>query len=228
MRGLITRTPECAQHVHVGLPDQETAIRVFNGLRAHLPLLTALAANSPFWFGRDSGLASARWAIVRGYPRHRTPPFFEDYGHYEECVAQASAHGDLPDYTYLWWDVRMHPRIGTVEVREMDAQGDLGCVGALGEAVLILARRAAQEEWKKVATEAIAESSFRAARDGVGATLYSAGKLRPVPEIAREVIGGDAVERLLEAGGAAARRRAAYERLGMRGVLEELATETAL
>ena len=62
------RTPECALHVHVGMPDAETAMRVFNALRERMPLLQALAANSPLWFGVDSGLASARMALIRAYP----------------------------------------------------------------------------------------------------------------------------------------------------------------
>ncbi len=74
MRGLVTRTPTAALHVHVGMPDPETAIDVCNRMRAHLPLLQALAASSPFWHGLDSGLASARSAIFRGFPRSTIPP----------------------------------------------------------------------------------------------------------------------------------------------------------
>src|ERR687895_1658834 len=79
MRGLIQRTPECALHVHVGMPDPETAIRVHNALRNHLPLLVGLSANSPWWFGADSGLASARYALVRAYPRRGVPRAFRDF-----------------------------------------------------------------------------------------------------------------------------------------------------
>ena len=60
MRGLLSRTPTAALHVHVGMPDPETAIHTCNRLRVHLPLLQALAAHSPYWFGIDSGMASSR------------------------------------------------------------------------------------------------------------------------------------------------------------------------
>src|SRR5688572_12514019 len=73
MRGLIRRTPEAALHIHVGMPDGEAAIRAFNGLRRQLPLLQGLSANSPWWFGADSGLASARAALVRAYPGRGIP-----------------------------------------------------------------------------------------------------------------------------------------------------------
>ncbi|MFL5886681.1 MAG: glutamate-cysteine ligase family protein, partial [Thermoleophilaceae bacterium] len=82
MRGLIRRTPECALHAHVGMPDPETAIRAFNGLRPYLPLLEALSASSPFWFGLDSGMASARAALVRAYPGRGIPRAFHDFDDY--------------------------------------------------------------------------------------------------------------------------------------------------
>ena len=121
--GLIRRTPECALHVHVGMPDPDSAIRVLNALRDNLPLLQGLAAASPYWFGSDSGLASARFSIVRAYPRRGVPRAFRDWDEYEEVAAAVSAAGDFEDdYTFIWWDVRAHPRLGTVEVREMDVQ----------------------------------------------------------------------------------------------------------
>ena len=64
----VLRTPICGQHIHVGMPDQETAVRAYNGIRTHVPLINALASNSPFWFGVDSGLASARTVLFRSYP----------------------------------------------------------------------------------------------------------------------------------------------------------------
>ncbi|MCW2982974.1 MAG: YbdK family carboxylate-amine ligase, partial [Conexibacter sp.] len=128
LRGLLRRTPTCALHVHVGMPDAETAIRVYNGLREWLPLLQALAGNSPFWHGADSGLATARAQLFRGYPRGDIPRAFASFEDFEESVAAVVAAGDAPDYTFLWWDIRPHPRLGTVEVRAMDAQSSLATV----------------------------------------------------------------------------------------------------
>jgi len=135
MRGLIRRTPECALHVHVGMPDPEAAIRSFNGLRAWLPLLAGLSANSPFWFGEDSGLASARAFLVRPYPGRGIPRAFRDWEDYSQSVEETTAAGGLRDYTFLWWDVRPHPSLGTVEVREMDAQASLDDVAAISALV---------------------------------------------------------------------------------------------
>src|SRR6202162_5210380 len=86
-------TPVGGLHIHVGMPDAETAIRAFNGLRRHLPLLQALAANSPFRHGRDTGLASAREVTIRGWPRSGVPRAMRDY---EDFCAAARRHRGYP------------------------------------------------------------------------------------------------------------------------------------
>jgi carboxylate-amine ligase len=241
MRGLVRRTPECALHVHVGMPDAETAIRVFNGMRSYLPILVALSANSPMWFGQDSGLASARFALVRSYPRRVVPRAFEDLDEYRRTIAAVTQAGGLSDYTYVWWDVRLHPRLGTIEFRELDAQSRIGDAEAIAALVQALARHLAEQPHKREPSEAIAESSFRASRDGVEATLLHDGELCPVRDIvrrtlddvspaARELDGERAlgeIERLLAEGGGAGRQRAALERGGVDAVLDQLLRETA-
>ena len=242
MRGLIRRTPECALHVHVGMPDLETAVRAFNGVRRRLPLLQGLAANSPWWFGVDSGLASARAAQVRSYPGRGVPRALRDVADWEETVAAALAAGDLRDATFLWWDVRLHPRFGTVEVRELDAQSSLEHVAALAALVRALAVEAARASAQvDEPREALDWSAFRAARDGVSASILCDGELRPLAELARATVErlrplarelGDedalaGVEELLATGGGAGRQRTAFARGGLRALLELLVEETA-
>lgn len=234
LRGLARRTPTCALHVHVGMPDEETALRVFNGLREHLPLLQALAANSPFWHGRDSGLASARAQLFRGYPRADIPQAFASWDDYEASVDAIRAAGDLPDYTFLWWDLRPHPRLGTVEVRAMDAQSSLADVLGLAGLVHALARRIAEQPASApTPREALMESSFRAARDGLEATLWHDGALRPVREIAAATLrdldgeGLDEIGRMLRRGNGAARQRGAHAAGGIDAALALLVEETA-
>jgi carboxylate-amine ligase len=241
MRGLLARTPTSALHVHVGMPDSEAAIRACNGLRAHLPLLQALAANSPFWHGRDSGLASARAQMFRAFPRSQIPAVFGSFEEYAERVERLAAAGGLPDYTFLWWDIRPHPVLGTVEVRAMDSQSSLRSVAGLAALVHALARQAIESHGPWADRDVLMESSFRAARDGIGATLWYDGALRPVTDIARETVqlarphardlGCDAaleeIERILVEGNGAVRQRAAFARGRMPAVLTELADETA-
>src|SRR5918999_4689454 len=188
MRGLIQRTPECALHVHVGMPDPETAIAAFNGLRAWEPLLIALAAGSPFWFGADSGLSSARWAIIRPFPGRGVPDPVRDMEDYERALEAVAAGGGPEDYTLIWWDVRLHPVLGTVEVREMDGQSRLADVAALAALVQGLARHEAESSADPVASDAIEWSAFRAARDGLEAEILLGDRLVPLPEAARAAV----------------------------------------
>lgn len=241
LRGLLRRTPTAAVHVHVGMPDPETAIRAFNGLREHLPVLGALAANSPFWFGTDSGMASARAALFRAYRGADLPRAFAGYADYAETVEQIVVAGALPDYTFLWWDARPHPRLGTVEVRAMDAQSSLRTVAGLAALVHALARREAARRGPWLPREAILEASFAAHRDGLDARLPLDGALRPARDVARATLdlarpyardlGTDAeleeVERILAEGNGADRQRAAHARGGMPEVLRSLVAETA-
>ena len=132
------------------MPDPDTAIRACNGLREHLALLHALAANSPFWHGADAKLASARFVLRRGFPRVEVPRAFRDFDDWEQAIAPLLAAGDLPDYTYLWWDARPHPNLGTVEVRVMDAQSSLRRAAAMAALVHGLAVHEAltpRREW---------------------------------------------------------------------------------
>ena len=241
MRGLLGRTPTCALHVHVGLPDTETAIHVYNALRGHLPLLQALSANSPYWHGRDSGLASARAQVFRSFPRSEIPPAFSSFDEYAELVGAVTAAGELPDYTFLWWDIRPHPMLGTVEVRALDSQSSLSAVAGIVALVHSLASWAADQQGPGESREVLMESSFRAARDGLDASVWHDGAMRPIAEVARDTVAlarpyarelgsEDALEevdRLLAIGGGAARQRAAFERGGMAAVLAGLAEETA-
>jgi carboxylate-amine ligase len=242
MRGFMRRTPTCALHVHVGMPDPESAIRALSGLRSYLPVLQGLAAHSPYWHGRDSGFASARAQLFRAFPRAVIPPAFTSWAHYEDYLEAWLAAGDAPDYTFLWWDIRPHPRLGTVELRAMDAQSRLGAVAGLsalvhGLAVALLEGRADPP----VPGPEIVESSFRAGRDGLAATVRWDGAMRPLRELAAEAIavaraalrdrGADGAleeaERIAREGNGADRMRAAHAAGGMRAVLELLAGESA-
>ena len=108
-------------HVHVAVDDPEKAIQVVNGLLAHVPMLLALSANSPFWRGEATGLSSSRQMVFAAFPRSGPPPRFASYAEYAEVVGQLEKTGCIADYTHIWWDIRLHPRLGTVEIRICDA-----------------------------------------------------------------------------------------------------------
>jgi glutamate---cysteine ligase / carboxylate-amine ligase len=108
-------------HIHVAVDDPEKGIKVTSALLLHLAELLALSANSPFWRGETTGLASSRQMVFAAFPRSGPPPRFRDYADYAEVVGQLEKTGCIADYTHIWWDIRLHPRFGTIEVRVMDA-----------------------------------------------------------------------------------------------------------
>ena len=108
-------------HIHVAVDDPEKAIQVVNGLLVELPMLLALSASSPFWRGEPTGLASSRQMVFAAFPRSGPPPRFRDYEDYAKVVGHLEKTGCIADYTHIWWDIRPHPRLGTVEIRVCDA-----------------------------------------------------------------------------------------------------------
>jgi carboxylate-amine ligase len=185
MRELARREPTFALHVHVGVVDPESATRLHHRLRAHLPLLLALSANSPFWQGRDSGLASARTSIFQAFPRVGIPRGFASYAEWVETVDLMLRCGAFSDPTFLWWDVRLQPSLGTVEVRVMDAQICAADTVALCALVQSLAHLELEEGYAPprllAAPELLAENRFLAARDGMEAELLDPDAERLVP-----------------------------------------------
>ncbi|WP_210495171.1 YbdK family carboxylate-amine ligase [Patulibacter sp. SYSU D01012] len=185
MRELARREPTYALHVHVALPDADAAVDVFNRMRVHLPLLLALSGNSPFWQGRDTGLASARTPLFQAFPRVGIPRRFDSYEEWVGAVDLLTGCEAFPDATYLWWDVRMVPRYGTLEIRIMDAQIDLEATASLVALVQCLARMELEEAWAEEAShapqEVWEENRFVAARDGADARLIVATEGRRVP-----------------------------------------------
>ena len=115
----------CGLHVHVALVDGDRALAIYNALRTFLPELGALAANSPYWGRRHTGIASTRLQLNRSLVRHGIPPAFESWNAYAELVEWGFASGTMPDPSYHWWDLRLHPALGTIEVRVCDTQTEV-------------------------------------------------------------------------------------------------------
>jgi glutamate---cysteine ligase / carboxylate-amine ligase len=241
MRAIMRQTPHCGVHVHVGMPDGDTAVRACNGMRHWVPLLQALGANSPFWYGHDSGLASARSVICNSFPRAGIPRAFADYDDFAHTVEELRALGECTDHSYLWWDVRPHPRLGTLEIRALDAQSSHEDLAGLVALVHCLAvHEATAPPTHGGSPEALRELSFRACRDGLDARLLLNGDLRSVREVACHAIeiasayAADlgcwnelmSLHTLLQAGNGATRQRRHEREGGLRLLLRRLADET--
>jgi carboxylate-amine ligase len=176
-------------HVHVAMPSPDIAMGVVTSLRTHVPELLALSANSPFWQARDTGLASARSKVFDAMPRSGLPPAFRSFDEFTELVARGTSAGFFDDYTYLWWDVRPHPKLGTVELRAFDAQTRVESVAALAALGQSLAATYAEQPLEPQPRSLIAENKWRAARYGLDAELVDleTGGRRPARDAVREL-----------------------------------------
>jgi carboxylate-amine ligase len=209
-------------HVHVAVADPDRAIRIVNALRAHLCELVALSANSPFWRGVPTGFASCRHLIFSAFPRSGPPPQFRDYEEYADLIGALVEGGCIEDYTRTWWDVRPHPKFGTVEVRVMDAVTNVEDAIALAAYVQALVRRYDDGDAPFCHPVVAHENKWRAARYGLDGTVVQGGAtpiraviaqtLRELAPYARELGCTDelaGVERILREGNGASRQLAA-------------------
>jgi carboxylate-amine ligase len=196
MRELARREPTFALHVHVAVPDAESAVRALRGMRVNVPLLLALSANSPFWQGRDTGLASTRVPVFGTFPRVGIPRAFRSYAEYVEAIDVLLRCEAFPEPTFLWWDVRLQPKLGTIELRIMDAQTRSRDNAALAALVQCAVRLEATEGYvaAEIAEhpEVLDENRFLATRDGMRARFID-------PEGERRLPAADILDGLLAA-----------------------------
>jgi carboxylate-amine ligase len=178
-------------HVHVAIEGPDRAIYVADGIRLFLPLLLALSANSPFWRGELTGMMSSRTPVFRAFPRAGIPPHYGTWETYSNRVEQMMRGGAIGDYTYLWWDVRPHPNLGTVETRIFDQQTTLEHTIALAALTISLAHRMSKlydagEPLGEFPSELIDDNKVRAALRGMDGTLidFFRGEQLPAEKMA--------------------------------------------
>jgi carboxylate-amine ligase len=173
-------------HVHVAVPDNQSAIDLMNEARYFLPHLLALSTSSPFWMGRDTGLKSYRTTIFRRFPRTGVPEHFGSWGEYEAYIKLLVDLHCIDDGRKIWWDVRPHPTFGTLEFRVCDVPTRPEAavmLAALAQAIVVkLYRLRAKNLGFRLYSKAlIEENKWRAARWGLDGKLIDFGKREEVP-----------------------------------------------
>lgn len=241
----------CACQVHVGVPDQDSAVGVLNRVRRWLPTILALFASSPFWMGCDTGYASYRTMLWQRWPTAGMPGQFGSVGEYHALVESLVKSGVVADAGQIYWAVRLNPTYGTLEVRVADACTTVdeaiayaGLSRALVRACLEEGRN--ERELSVVRPEILAAARWRAARSGLDDALVDPLTAEPIPASAMldrlmmyvrpalEEVGdwdevSDLVEQTVRQGTSAARQRAAYRGADrLEDVVDLLVQETAL
>lgn len=242
-----TRSLVCGLHVHVAVGGADRSLAVYNALRSYLPEIAALAANSAFFEGVDTGMCSIRPKLNEFFPRSGVPPAFDSWADLIRFVDWGRSGGLFPDASHFWWDLRPHPVHGTIEIRVADTQTrveDESAVAAVIHALVawLAERWDAGDPLPVHESFRITENAWRAQRYGVRGWLVDleTGEQQPTRErIARlidvlephaERIGSAGAlqgARALLAGNGADRQRYVAERDGVEGLTRWLVSETA-
>jgi carboxylate-amine ligase len=185
------RQAVCGVHVHVGMPGADECMRALEGVLPWLPLVLALSANSPFLGGEETGLASSRAEVLAQLPRAAAPPAFGSYGEWEAFVERFVRLALADGYTRFWWDIRPHPKFGTLEVRAPDQPTALELTGAFAALLQALCMTVVEGPPPQPAQRGdYAQNRWAALRFGPRAELIhpEGDRLVPVPELTYELL----------------------------------------
>ncbi|WP_406725067.1 glutamate--cysteine ligase [Streptomyces sp. GD-15H] len=247
-RAMLTQAPQLVaeqlvngMHVHVAVPSREAGVQVLNRIRAWLPTLTAMSANSPLWDGHDTGFASWRTVISSRWPVSGMPPYFHDAADYDRRVHQLLESGLISDTGQLYWQARLSARYPTVEVRCPDVQlcaDDAVMLTGIARALVdtALAEATAGAPTPDCAPELLQASMWHAARHGLSDTVLDpSGRPRRAGDVLYQLLrhvapaldaSGDSrqvtalVHRLLQSGTGADRQRAGLAEGGVHAVID--------
>ncbi len=175
-------------HVHVGMPDGETCVQAHENALPWLPVVLAVSANSPWFRGADSGFLSKRAEVLATLSRAGMPPPFASYEDWEKIFERWIGAGLLLKPTQTWWDARVHPALGTLELRMPDQPTDPAIAVALVALLHALAVWAAQADNGPASRADYQTNRFHAARFGPRAELVQGNHLVPVPDLFRELV----------------------------------------
>ncbi|HEY4283939.1 MAG TPA: carboxylate-amine ligase [Chthoniobacterales bacterium] len=235
-------------HVHVGIPNRESAIHVMNQARYFLPHIYALSVNSPFWVGQDTGLKGYRLKVFERFPRTGIPDAFESLSEYEDYCKLLVRTGCIDNPKKIWWDIRLHPFFDTLEVRVCDAQSradDTLAIAALIQAVVAKLFKLLRQNttFRVYRRRLLDENRWRASRYGIEGKLIDFGREEEVStkELIRELlefVAGEAeqlgsqremqhIERICREGTGADRQLAVFQRThDMKAVVDQIVAET--
>ncbi|MFB7254259.1 carboxylate-amine ligase [Streptomyces nojiriensis] len=194
--GALTDTlVSCGRHIHIGTLDVDTAVAVSNRIRPWLPTLIALAANSPFWGGRDTGHASWRAMAWSGWPSAGLPPHFTSTAHFRRSVQTLLGSGAALDTKMVYWDLRPSGHWPTLEIRAPDMSPDIDSAVLQAELARALVSTALREIAERRPEPAVRDDVLRLARwraahdglEGFGLDPYTGTEL-PAADLAEALL----------------------------------------
>ena len=182
-------------HTHVGVRSAEKAIAIANALTAYIPHFLALSASSPWFEGRDTGLASSRTKVFEGLPTAGLPAMVDDWEQFQELMTTLISAKAISSIREIWWDIRPHPNFGTVELRICDGlptMAEIATVAAMAQCLVARLDSQIDQGYKLPQPKRwiVSQNKWRAARHGIDAELIvdEQGKLAPLRDAIRELI----------------------------------------
>ena len=181
-------------HVHVGMPSSDACFQALEGVLPWLPVVLAVSANSPYLAGEETGMLSNRAEVLAQLPRSGAPPAFRSYEDWEAFVELFARLDMAADYTRFWWDIRPHPRLGTLEIRMPDQPTALERTAGIATVLVELCRAVLdrpQRAWDPAARGVYQQNRWAAARYGLSAELFHPDGERTAKavELAEELAG---------------------------------------
>ena len=195
LQGVIRRLVICGMHIHICIEDPDLRIDLMNQISYFLPHILALSTSSPFWEGRDTGLASYRLSVFDTLPRTGLPTVFDNWSEYERHVNILVQTGVIEDATKIWWDIRPSARYPTLERRICDVAtsiDDAIAIAALLQSLLhmLYRLRLGNQRWRQYSGMLIQENRWRAQRYGIDEGLIDFGKreMHPYAALLEEMV----------------------------------------
>jgi carboxylate-amine ligase len=172
-------------HVHVGIDDRDTAVKLMNSVRYFLPHLYALSTNSPFWEGRNTGFRSFRTKIFDKFPRTGIPDFYASASEHDNYINTLIKTNCIDNAKKIWWDVRVHPFFKTIEFRIFDIPmrvDETIALAALAQALIAKLYKLMKQnlDFRSYHRSLINENKWRASRYGIHGKLIDFGKQEEV------------------------------------------------
>ncbi|MDT4941755.1 MAG: glutamate---cysteine ligase / carboxylate-amine ligase [Pseudonocardiales bacterium] len=176
----------CGCHVHVSVPDLDSAVAIMNLARPYLPVLAALTGSSPFHLGQDTRYDSFRLAWLALWPQGGPPPQLRSAEDYLATIGQSAALGLIEDASAMLWDIRPSSHYPTLEFRAADTCTDIDdallYAGVVRSLVRVLADRVnTGSQSPTTSDQALRGARWRSARYGISELLWSPGRAELVP-----------------------------------------------
>ena len=190
-------------HIHVGFPYAESAVRAFNFLREYLPVFLSMSTSSPFFEGEFTGLHSYRTKIFEQLPRAGIPDYFNNYNHFQELMNQLFESGTINSIKDVWWDLRIHPNFGTIELRICDAINDIERIELLVVLFQAICMYALDNKAENTFFQIVKQNKWNAARHSLNGKFISKDKTSTFKQTAFELV----------------------EKMRKKGIFQELKTE---